>query len=351
MQPIARATGRAIGLKGRTQSACPGIAGREVEVDDAVERPARPDERVDRLTLERRRPAFRDAVALPRLVTIVAPKILRPRARLRRTISRMPAITASAFAPPDRSLIPSSQITADTPDSPATSRSKRSSAEGPPATGLAAYAGGDTTRLPPMPALTTDTRAPCAAWSRRDRTSGQRSSPLSVDAVPSVIESPKHATTTVSDGASTSMASRKYQDVVVNANAASLSSAPWLPDRGAERYEVVSALACHVIGPVDPTAWKLTTSFRPASSGSAALVTKLRSTGSLVSAPPAGIVTLVRPRSKSTRRFVPAVTLPPLLCNPTNTSSKVTGRVPKTFVSRRRAVFPQRSGLTISRNV
>src|SRR5262249_42940221 len=42
-----------------------------------------------------------------------------------------------------------------------------------------------------MPALTTAMRLPCTACNRRDSTSGQRSSPFMVDAVPSVIESPK----------------------------------------------------------------------------------------------------------------------------------------------------------------
>ena len=40
-----------------------------------------------------------------------------------------------------------------------------------------------------------------------------------------------------------------------------------LPDRGGVRYDVVSAFACHVIGPVAPTMWKLTASFRPSNSG------------------------------------------------------------------------------------
>ena len=42
-----------------------------------------------------------------------------------------------------------------------------------------------------MPALTTATRLPWIACSRRESTSGQRSSPFMVEAVPSVIESPK----------------------------------------------------------------------------------------------------------------------------------------------------------------
>src|SRR5687768_1956960 len=103
-----------------------------------------------------------------------------------------------------------------------------------------------------MPALTTDTRLPYAACRRRDNTSGQRSSPFNVDNVPSVIESPKAQTTTVFAGAITSTASRKYHDVVVYGNAASSSDFVWLPVRGRLTYEVCSALACHVIGPVGP---------------------------------------------------------------------------------------------------
>ena len=53
-------------------------------------------------------------------------------------------------------------------------------------------------------------------------------------------------------GAITSTASRKYQDVVVNGNADSSSSCPLAPAPGRLRYDVVSALACHVIGPLSP---------------------------------------------------------------------------------------------------
>ena len=74
-----------------------------------------------------------------------------------------------------------------------------------------------------------------------------------MEAVPSVMESPKQATTTLSAEAITSKASRKYQDVVVKGKPASVSSRPRLPARGPVRYEVVSAFACHVIGPLGPT--------------------------------------------------------------------------------------------------
>ena len=64
--------------------------------------------------------------------------------------------------------------------------------------------------------------------------SGQRSSPLIVDPVPSVIESP-NVTTVLAPGTTISTASRKNQDVVVKGKDASASSAPKAPLRGAER--------------------------------------------------------------------------------------------------------------------
>src|SRR5260370_861524 len=64
-----------------------------------------------------------------------------------------------------------------------------------------------------MPSSTTETRFPYAACRRRERSSGHRSSPLSVEAVPSVIESPNATTRSVSAGPLTSTASREYQDV------------------------------------------------------------------------------------------------------------------------------------------
>ena len=77
------------------------------------------------------------------------------------------------------------------------------------------------------------------------------------------MESPNAHTTTVFDGAITSTASRKYHDVVVNGNAASSSSAVWMPDRGRLRYDVCNAFACHVIGPVGPAMWNETANLRP----------------------------------------------------------------------------------------
>ena len=66
-----------------------------------------------------------------------------------------------------------------------------------------------------MPALTTAMRLPCTACSRRDSTSGQRSSPFMVDAVPSVIESPNATIAKLFAGAIISMASTKNHDAVL----------------------------------------------------------------------------------------------------------------------------------------
>src|SRR5689334_4018225 len=95
-------------------------------------------------------------------------------------------------------------------------------------------------------------RLPCKACRRRARTSGQRSSPFIVVAVPSVIESPNATTTRVLAGAIMSSASRKYHDAVLYGNGASLSSLPAEPAPGGVTYEVVNAFACHVIGPLSP---------------------------------------------------------------------------------------------------
>src|SRR5712671_973257 len=115
-------------------------------------------------------------------------------ARIRLTTSLMPASTASIEALPFllKSLMPSSQMTAATPDSDSTSRSSRSLADGPPGNGCCGeYVAGPTTWLPPMPALTTAILLPQTALSRRASTSGQRSSPFIVEAAPSLIGSPK----------------------------------------------------------------------------------------------------------------------------------------------------------------
>ncbi len=88
-------------------------------------------------------------VALRALVS-VAPITRTPgmSARSRAATSRMPAVTVSSAALPflEKSLMPSSQITAETPDSDSTSRSSRAPAEGPPANGFAAeYSAGPAT--------------------------------------------------------------------------------------------------------------------------------------------------------------------------------------------------------------
>src|SRR5688500_18170393 len=114
-----------------------------------------------------------------------------------------------------------------------------------------------------MPALTTTILGPGLARRRRDSTSGHRSSPLRVDAVPSVIESPNATTTRVSAGAMTSTASRKYQEVVLNGKDDSSSRPPTDAAPGAVRYDVCSAFACHVIGPLSPTTRNVTASFLP----------------------------------------------------------------------------------------
>src|SRR5258708_6898104 len=183
-----------------------------------------------------------------------------------------------------------------------------------------------------MPALTTENRLPYLAWRRRDSTSGQRSSPLMVDAVPSVIESPNATTTRVSAGAIMSTASRKYQDTVLNGNADSSSIWPLLPAPGGVTYDVVRDFACHVIGPLSPTTWKLTASLRPSA---VPLRTKSNATASLHAHSPGRIVTVGLP-ANATGRLVPFMTAAPLSCSPTNTPSNVTGLVPNTLDSRRR---------------
>jgi hypothetical protein len=89
--------------------------------------------------------------------------------------------------------------------------------------------------LPPMPASTTLNRSPNASCIRRANTSGQRSSPFSVEAVPSVIESPNATTACVVGATCMSTASRKYQDVVEYGKLASPVSAPSEPLPGADR--------------------------------------------------------------------------------------------------------------------
>jgi hypothetical protein len=70
------------------------------------------------------------------------------------------------------------------------------------------------TPLPPIPSFTTLTWPPSFLCSVRDMTFDQRSLPLSEEKVPSVIESPKAQTTSVSAGAVTSSSLTKKKDVV-----------------------------------------------------------------------------------------------------------------------------------------
>src|SRR6266853_6113010 len=137
-----------------------------------------------------------------------------------------------------------------------------------------------------MPALTTATLLPNARCSRRASTSGQRSSPFMVLAVPSVMESPNATTSPVSGGIIMSTASRKNHDAVGYGKAASSSAAPLTPASGADTNEVVRALACQVIGPLSPATWKLTASLRPQSSVLVGLRTNASATGSLHTAAP-----------------------------------------------------------------
>src|SRR5262249_43246483 len=147
------------------------------------------------------------------------------------------------------------------------------------------------------------------------RSSGHRSSPLRVEAVPSVIESPKATIATVSSSAITSSASRKYQDVVELGNATSPRSAPCEPELGALMYEGCIPLECQVIDPLLPTTWKLTASFRPSSAKVSTSSTKSRSTGSLQTSCPGWRVTLRR-CPNVTLSLVRGTIAPALACRP-----------------------------------
>src|SRR5262249_13735358 len=146
-------------------------------------------------------------------------------------------------------------------------------------------------------------------------TSGQRSSPFMVLAVPSVMESPNATTSLVSPGIIMSTASRKNHDAVAYGNADSSSTAPLAPASGAVMKDVVSALACHVIGPLSPTTWQLRASLRPANSGVDASRTKARSTASLHSEAPGAMVTCGLPPN-ATAWFEPVTTAGPPRANP-----------------------------------
>ena len=163
------------------------------------------------------------------------------------------------------------------------------------------------------------------------------------------MESPNATMTRVVAGAIMSTSSRKYHEVDDSGNADSLSSPPRAPAPGAVRYEVVSALACQVIGPLSPTTWKLTARRRPTSIGSAGFFTNGNDTASETTSLPGATVTEDLP-PKLTGRLVPARTSAPLFCRPMNTPSNVTGCAPNAFDRRMRACLPQMSGRTIMRN-
>src|SRR4051794_13030271 len=111
------------------------------------------------------------------------------------------------------------------------------------------------------------------------------------------------------------------------------------------------ALACHVIGPLDPATWKETASLRPSSSGAAALLTQGSVKDSDQVWPPGWTVTDFLPPANVTGRLVPGETAAPLHCSPANTASKVTGLVPNALLKRRRIRLPQSDGLMTRRKV
>src|SRR5437660_7716838 len=146
-----------------------------------------------------------------------------------------------------------------------------------------------------------------------------------------------------------SSASRKYQEVVLIGKTDSPSSWLFAPAPGIERYEVWSAFACQVIGPLSPGTWKLTASLRPASSELPGSRAKGKVTASLQAESPGAIVT-VRLPPKVTGRLVSGTRAELVRCRPTKTASNVTGLVPSVLEKRRRASRPQISGLRTSRN-
>ena len=109
------------------------------------------------------------------------------------------------------------------------------------------------------------------------------------------------------------------------------------------------AFACHVIGPLSPTMWKLTASLRPSSI--AALVALANGSGvaSLQIVSPGGMVTRGRP-PKVRRWFVPATIAELPRWRPTYAPSTVIGFVPNAFDRRMRVSRPQIEGRTIRRN-
>src|SRR3954462_15587990 len=102
----------------------------------------------------------------------------------------------------------------------------------------------------------------------------------------------------------------KNHEVVEYGKTVSAPSAVRSPAFGADRYDVVNAAACQVIGPLSPRTYRLT-----ARCCDCASVT-LTDTGSLRMVRPAGTVTDRRPDKVSTRS-VPDTTLAPMRCRPT----------------------------------
>ena len=134
-------------------------------------------------------------------------------APIRPTTSFIPASTTSAAALLVEIVDPFEPTHRDDPDRPA-HPDQTLGAAGPPEKGFSASkSAGPTTWLPPIPHSPprSDRQHACM---RRDKTSGQRSSPFNVEAVPSVIESPSATMKRRRRGAIMSRASRKYQEVV-----------------------------------------------------------------------------------------------------------------------------------------
>ena len=96
-----------------------------------------------------------------------------------------------------------------------------------------------------------------------------------------------------------STSSRKYHEVVEKGKALSPSSWPLEPEPGGVTYEVCSALACQVIGPLSPATWKLTASLRPFSSGLAGVATNGSATASLTTLWPGCTVTFFCPPNRT----------------------------------------------------
>ena len=113
---------------------------------------------------------------------------------------------------------------------------------------------------------------------------------------------------------------------------------------------MVRALACQVMGPLSPTTWKLTASFRLPSIGSFLSFTQGKAITSLIALCPAGTVMLGL-ASKVTGRLECGTSTLPLDCKASSTSSKVTGLLPKAFERRMRAWPPHMSGRTIRRKL